>query len=153
MLGNLIPKFNNKNWIPGIIITSTLFTFTWGYLVYTGNIRSIWPLFGISNQLLAACALIIVTTMLIRMNRGRYSLCTAIPGLFMVVITMWAGYIQVTDNYVPNEQYLLATLTVIAMVLVLAVLIGAFRKWIYLMSIKGTVTDSYGEEVKELVKE
>ena len=153
MLGNLIPKFNNKNWIPGIIITSTLFTFTWGYLVYTGNIRSIWPLFGISNQLLAACALIIATTMLIRMNRGRYSLCTAIPGLFMVVITMWAGYIQVTDNYVPSGQYLLATLTVIAMALVLAVLIGAFRKWIYLMGIKSTVTDAYGEEVKELVKE
>ena len=153
MLGNVFPKFNNKNWLPGIIITSTAFTMTWGYLVYTGNIRSIWPLFGISNQLLAACALIIATTMLIRMNKGKYSLCTAIPGLFMVVITMWAGYMQVTDSYLPNGQYLLATLTIIAMVLVLAVLIGAFRKWIYLINIKGTVTDAYGEEVKELVEE
>jgi len=153
MLGHVFPKFSNKNWLPGIIITSTVFTFTWGYLVYTGNIRSIWPLFGISNQLLAACALIIATTMLIRMNKGKYSLCTAIPGLFMVVITMWAGYIQVMGSYIPNGQYLLATLTVIAMVLVLAVLIGAFRKWIYLINIKGTVIDAYGEEVKELVKE
>ena len=153
MLGHVFPKFNNKNWLPGIIITSTVFTFTWGYLVYTGNIRSIWPLFGISNQLLAACALIIATTMLLRMNRGKYSLCTAIPGLIMVVITMWAGYIQVTGSYIPNGQYLLATLTIIAMALVLAVLVGAFRKWIYLINIKGTVIDAYGEEVKELVKE
>lgn len=80
MLGSVMPKFNDKNWIPGIIISSLLFTFAWGYLVYTGNVSSIWPLFGISNQLLAACGLIVCTTMLIRMNRGKYALCSAIPG-------------------------------------------------------------------------
>src|SRR5690606_21384553 len=95
MLGNVIPKFNDKNWIPGILITSLLFTFSWGYLVYTGNVSSIWPLFGISNQLLAACGLIVCTTMLIRMNRGRYALCSAIAGIFMAVITLWAGYVKI----------------------------------------------------------
>jgi carbon starvation protein len=59
MIGRAIPKFNDKNWTPGIIISSLLFTFSWGYLVYTGNVSSIWPLFGISNQLLAACGLIV----------------------------------------------------------------------------------------------
>ncbi|WP_240466029.1 MULTISPECIES: carbon starvation protein A [Sphingobacterium] len=105
MLGNVVPQFKDKNWIPGILISSFLFTFAWGYLVYTGNVSSIWPLFGISNQLLAACGLIVCTTMLLRMDRGRYALCTAIPGIFMAIITFWAGYEQVFNTYIPNRQY------------------------------------------------
>ncbi|HCN52033.1 MAG TPA: carbon starvation protein A [Chryseobacterium sp.] len=152
MLGSVIPKFNDKNWIPGIIISSLLFTFAWGYLVYTGNVSSIWPLFGISNQLLAACGLIVCTTMLIRMNRGKYALCSAIPGVFMAIITFWAGYLQVATIYIPKEQYLLATLAVTAMILMLIVFIGAFRKWYELLKITTTKTDFYGEQVKELVE-
>lgn len=152
MLGSVIPKFNDKNWIPGIIISSLLFTFAWGYLVYTGNVSSIWPLFGISNQLLAACGLIVCTTMLIRMNRGKYALCSAIPGVFMVIITFWAGYLQVATIYIPKEQYLLAILAVTAMILMLIVFIGAFRKWYELLKITTTKTDFYGEQVKELVE-
>ncbi|MGG7471252.1 carbon starvation CstA family protein [Chryseobacterium arthrosphaerae] len=152
MLGSVMPKFNDKNWIPGIIISSLLFTFAWGYLVYTGNVSSIWPLFGISNQLLAACGLIVCTTMLIRMNRGKYAFCSAIPGVFMAIITFWAGYLQVTTIYIPKGQYLLAALAVTAMVLMLIVFIGAFRKWYQLLKITTTETDFYGEQVKELVE-
>jgi len=152
MLGSVIPKFNDKNWTPGIIISSLLFTFAWGYLVFTGNVSSIWPLFGISNQLLAACGLIVCTTMLIRLNRGKYALCSAIPGVFMAIITFWAGYIQVIDIYIPKQQYLLATLAVVAMVLMLVVFVGAFRKWYQLLKIKTSHTDFYGETVKELVE-
>jgi carbon starvation protein len=152
MLGGVIPSFKNKNWMPGIIISSALFTFAWGYLVFTGNVSSIWPLFGISNQLLAACGLIVCTTMLIRMNRGKYALCTAIPGVFMAIITFWAGYSQVVNIYIPNNQHLLAGLAILAMFLMLIVFIGAFRKWNSLIKIKTTIVDSYGEEVKELVE-
>lgn len=152
MLGSVIPKFNDKNWTPGIIISSLLFTFAWGYLVFTGNVSSIWPLFGISNQLLAACGLIVCTTMLIRLNRGKYALCSAIPGVFMAIITFWAGYIQIMDIYIPKQQYLLATLAVVAMVLMLIVFVGAFRKWYQLLKIKTSHTDFYGETVKELVE-
>ena len=152
MLGGVIPSFKNKNWMPGVIISSALFTFAWGYLVFTGNVSSIWPLFGISNQLLAACGLIVCTTMLIRMNRGKYALCTAIPGIFMAGITFWAGYLQVKDMYMPNEQYLLAGLAVLAMVLMLVVFVGAFRKWSNLLKMKTQYVDQYGETVKELVE-
>lgn len=152
MLGSVIPKFNDKNWMPGIIISSLLFTFAWGYLVFTGNVSSIWPLFGISNQLLAACGLIVCTTMLIRLNRGKYALCSAIPGVFMAIITFWAGYIQVTSIYMPKGQYLLATLAVVAMALMLIVFIGAFRKWYQLLKINKSEIDFYGESVKELVE-
>ncbi|AZA80323.1 carbon starvation protein A [Chryseobacterium sp. G0186] len=152
MLGSVVPKFNDKNWIPGIIISSLLFTFAWGYLVYTGNVNSIWPLFGISNQLLAACGLIVCTTMLIRMKRGKYALCSAIPGVFMAGITFWAGYIQVTAIYIPKGQYLLGVLAATAMILMLIVFIGAFRKWYHLLKINTTEIDHYGEAVKELVE-
>jgi Carbon starvation protein, predicted membrane protein len=153
MLGRVAPKFNDKNWTPGIILTSALFTSIWGYLVYTGNIGSIWPLFGISNQLLAACALIVCTTMLLRMNKGWYSLCTAVPGVFMAIITFWAGFLQIRDNYLPDNKYLLTVLAIIAMCLMMFVFVHAFIKWTKLIRMKRTVTDEYGENVKELVKE
>jgi len=152
MLGGVIPRFNDKNWTPGIIISSLIFTFSWGYLVYTGNVSSIWPLFGISNQLLAACGLIVCTTMLIRMNRGRYALCSAIPGVFMAVITFWAGYEQVSKVYLPKGQYLLAVLAILAMLLMLLVFVNTFKRWFKLLQINTGETDLYGDRVKELVE-
>lgn len=152
MLGNIVPKFNDKSWMPGIIISSLLFTFSWGYLVYTGNVSSIWPLFGISNQLLAACGLIVCTTMLIRMNRKKYALCAAIPGVFMALITFWAGYEQVMNVYLPKEQYLLSSLAILAMVLMFIVFINTFRRWHRLLNMKADKVDYYGDTVKELVE-
>lgn len=151
MLGGVIPRFKNPNWMPGVWIASFLFTFSWGYLVYTGNVSSIWPLFGISNQLLAACGLIVCTTMLIRLNRKKYALCAAVPGVFMAVITFWAGYLQVFDIYLPSGQYLLAGLAVLAMVLMAVVFVSAFWKWSGLMRMPADKTDPYHEQVKEIV--
>lgn len=153
MLGKVYAPFGDKNWVPGIVITSLAFTSMWGYLVYTGNISNIWPLFGMSNQLLAACALIVCTSMLLRMNRGKYCLVTAIPGIFMTVVTFWAGYLQLTTDYIPNGKYLLAALACLVMVLMVFVIVGTFRRWTELMEIKTLVTDSYGESVRELAEE
>lgn len=153
LLGHVAPKFNDKDWMPGVIVSSAIFTFLWGYLLYTGNIGSIWPLFGMSNQLLAACALIVSTTMLLRLNRGKLALLTAIPGLFMAFITFWAGYLQVTTVYLPKNQMLLAVLACIVMVLMIIIFIGAFRKWAELMSIKTTIKDEYGDDVRQLAEE
>ncbi len=152
MLGSVIPKFRDKDWMPGVIVASFLFTFAWGYLVYTGNVSSIWPLFGISNQLLAACGLIVCTTMLLRMDRGKYALCAAVPGVMMALVTFWAGYLQVANIYLPAGDYLLASLAIIAMALMLIVFISAFRKWYELSKKVPTEVDFYGEKVKELVE-
>ncbi|WP_409530506.1 carbon starvation CstA family protein [Sphingobacterium siyangense] len=151
MLGGVFPAFKDKDWKPGVWLCSAIFTFSWGYLVFTGNVSSIWPLFGISNQLLAACGLIVCTTMLIRMNRGKYALITAIPGVFMAGITFWAGYLQVIDIYLPKGQLLLAFLAILAMLLMLLVFIGTFRKWYQLFKIEAKFIDQNGESVKELV--
>ncbi|MFA6413297.1 MAG: carbon starvation CstA 5TM domain-containing protein [Syntrophales bacterium] len=61
MLGKVLPRFAETHWIPGLLITGVIFTSAWGYLVYTGDISTIWPLFGLSNQLPASSGLIIVT--------------------------------------------------------------------------------------------
>jgi carbon starvation protein len=163
LVGRVIPKFSDPDWKLGPIIAGAVFTFVWGYLVYTGDIGSIWPLFGISNQLLASCALIVCTTMFIRMNRGKLALTTAIPGIIMAFVTLWAGYIQVfgttlssgayLKGYFDKGQVLLGVLGIVIMILMVIVFIGAFKRWTELLKIKGTLKDSYGEVVKEIVVE
>jgi len=101
--------------------------------VYTGDITTIWPLFGMSNQLLATCALIVGTTMIIHMGKARYAWITAVPGLLMVPITMSAGYLNITTNYLPKGLYLLAVLSAVLMVLMAVVFLEAFRKWYQLL--------------------
>ena len=153
MIGKFIPKFLEKRWMPGIIITSFLFTFSWGYLVYTGDISTIWPLFGMSNQLLASSGLIIGTTMIIRMNKAKYAWITAVPGIFMAFITMYAGYLNVVDNFLPKKLYLLTSLSIIIMVLMVIVFVGAIKRWLELLKVKTTVWDESGEKVLEVVPE
>jgi len=153
MVGRVIPKFEEKRWWPGIIITSGLFTGAWGYLVYTGDITTIWPLFGMSNQLLAATGLIIGTTMILRMNKAKYAWITAVPGIFMVFVTMIAGYESIVGNYLPKQLYLLTVMAIIVMALMAIVIVGAVRKWYELLQIKTPVTDEYGEQVLAIVVE
>jgi carbon starvation protein len=132
IIGRVIPKFSEKRWIPGIVFTSALFTLIWGYLVYTGDIRTIWPLFGMSNQLLAACALIVGTTMIIGMGKLKYAWITAVPGILMLPVTMTAGYYLVQTNF-QKGNYLLVSLAVALMTLMAIVFVLAFRKW-YLLA-------------------
>ncbi|MGO9020324.1 MAG: carbon starvation protein A [Syntrophobacteraceae bacterium] len=131
IIGRAIPAFSQKKSIPVIVFTSALFTFFWGYLVYTGNISTIWPLFGMSNQLLAACALIVGTTMIMAMGKMRYSWITAVPGIFMLPVTMTAGYYLVIANY-NHGNYLLVGLAASLMTMMAIVFVLAFRKWFIL---------------------
>jgi len=147
MFGKVIPKFSERRWVPGIIISGGLFTFFWGYLVYTGDISTIWPLFGMSNQLLASSALIIVTTMLIRMGKAKYMWVTALPGILMAFITMYAGYLNITVVYIPKHLYLLTTLASIVMAMIVVVLFGSIKRWFELLQVKERVKDIWGDSV------
>ena len=153
MMGKVWPKFADKEWWPGIVITSVIFTGAWGYLVYSGDISSIWPLFGICNQLLASVTLLIGTTVILRLNKTKYAPITGVPGILMTIITMWAGCWLVINQYLPAGQYLLATLSVLVMLLMLFVIIGTIRRWLVLLNIKTTVKDDHGVEVKAIVAE
>ncbi len=147
MFGKIMPKFSEKKWLPGIIIAGGLFTFSWGYLVYTGNISTIWPLFGMSNQLLASSALIIVTTMLIRIGKAKYMWVTAIPGIFLAFVTMYAGYLNIAVVYLPKQLYLLTTLASIVMFMMVIVFVGTIKRWFELLQVKERVKDIWGDLV------
>ena len=151
MLGKVYKPFADNDWKPGVILTGALFTSAWGYLVYTGDISTIWPLFGMANQLLATCALIVGTTMLIRLGRARYAWVTAVPGLLVYPMVMWAGYLNVTTNYLPKGAYLLLTLSIVLMLLITTVFVSAFVRWSNLLKISEKVTDPFGDHVLALV--
>ena len=153
MVGKVWPRFADKDWWPGIIITSAVFTGAWGYLVYSGDIGSIWPLFGICNQLLASVTLLIGTTVIIRMNHVKYAWTTGAPGILMTFITFWAGIWLIINQYLPSGQYLLAFLSALVMCLMLFVIVGVLRRWMVLLNIHTTVKDKYGVEVKTIVEE
>ncbi|BEH09101.1 MULTISPECIES: carbon starvation CstA family protein [Geobacter] len=85
-------------WLPGIIATSLMVVVAWSYLIWSGNVSTIWPMFGVSNQLLAAIALGIGTTVLIKGGKVRYAWTTALPMAFMYVTTFAASW-QLTGSF------------------------------------------------------
>lgn len=129
LFSQVAPAFGNKEWKPGLVFSGALFTVAWGYLACTGKSGEIWPLFGLSNQLLASCALLSGATLLLRLKRGRLALFAAIPGLALAAVTLWAGGLLVAQNYLPGGQYLLAGLGGVIMAFMACVLVGVFRKW------------------------
>jgi carbon starvation protein len=90
-LGKVHPKFEQTDWLPGAALATALVTLGWGVLVLTGSVSTIWPMFGIANQLLSVVALTLVTTWLVNTGRARYAPLTILPMLFVTTTTMTAG--------------------------------------------------------------
>jgi carbon starvation protein len=103
-VGNIIPAFKEtKSWV-GNIVGSALACLLWGYLLYAGvidpygGIYTMWPLFGTTNQMLAAMALIFCTVILFKMKRGRYAWVTIVPTVWLLACTVTAGLEKVFDS-------------------------------------------------------
>jgi len=114
------------------ILTSLIVCFAWGYLVYKNDISTIWPMFGVANQLLAALALAIGTSFILSTNKPRYALVTFLPFCFMLATTVTAGLWNIFEVYWPKgtfDGYLNALLCAIMIVLVLTTAVDAAIRW------------------------
>ncbi|MDB4985958.1 MAG: carbon starvation protein [Myxococcaceae bacterium] len=139
--GKFSPKFARADWLPGSLISTSVVVLAWGYLVWTGSVATIWPMLGISNQLLACIALCAATTLTINRGRARYAWVTLLPLSFVGVATETAGYQLIRDQFYPKlicspdadkvfQGWLLSSLCVLAMAALVFIFLDSARKWL-----------------------
>jgi carbon starvation protein len=132
------PEFARHDWLPGSLATSGAIVLGWGVLIWGGSISTLWPMFGVANQLLACVALCVATSILFNTGKGRYSWTTILPLAFISVTTLTAGWMSVAGNFWPmtrdparsTQGWVDTILTSVLMLAAVVVLIASTRKWL-----------------------
>jgi carbon starvation protein len=132
VLGKAYKPFANPAWLPGNLVSTGLIVAAWGYMIYTGSISTIWPLFGTGNQLLATIALAVATTFLVNMGKARYAWVTAIPMVFVGGTTLTAAVFSIRDIFwpmamKPGTQFTGYLDTVLMTIFIIGVLLVVFE--------------------------
>jgi carbon starvation protein len=136
--GRFHKKLEEPTWLPGSIVTSALVVMAWAAFIWSGSISTIWPMFGVANQLLAAVALCVATTIIINSGRARYAWVTIMPLAFVSTTTLVAGFKSITDIFWPLTQkpetsvqgIVNTSLTAIIMVAAVVIMLDSIRRWV-----------------------
>ncbi|AZV62803.1 carbon starvation protein CstA [Peribacillus frigoritolerans] len=132
--GEFYKPLKRVDWLPGNIFASALSCFIWGYLLYSGDIGSIWALFGVSNQLMASIGLIIGATVVLKIADKRWYIWTClVPLAYLYVTVNVAGYWMVKNVYLNPDSagfsILNGILSITMLILGLIILVAALKKW------------------------
>jgi carbon starvation protein len=148
--GQFYAPMSKQEWLPGSVVSTLLVVSAWGYFIWTGSISTIWPMFGIANQLLASVALAVGTTIMINSGKARYAWVTLLPLSFVAVTTLTAGVLSVRTNFWPMaigpnpsqhfQGYLNTSLTIMMMVSVIVILANAAWRWIQVLTGRIAIT-------------
>jgi len=138
-LGKIWKPLGNLDWLPASMLATALVVFGWSYFIWSGSVETIWPMFGMANQLLAVIALCVVTTALVNAGRGRYAPISIIPMLFVATTTTTTGYYEITGKFMSMiksgkadlvlKGWLNIGLTVMLLTCVAVILVSAVIKW------------------------
>jgi carbon starvation protein len=141
-IGRAWEKFGETSWLPGAVVSSAAIVAGWSYFILTGTISTIWPMFGVANQLLACTALAVGTTVLLReAKKPVYALLTLAPLTFVGTTTISAGVESIRTLYLPmiampgkphTTGMVNAVVTSLLLVGVVSVLVGSAFKWVSL---------------------
>ncbi len=131
-IGRVYQPFERPDWLPGSLIATSLVVIGWAYFIYTGSVSTIWPMFGIANQLLAVVALAVGTTVIINSGQVKYVWVTVVPMVFVATTTLTAGYFSIVDIFYPKHNFqgnLNIALTLIMMSCLLIILADCAWHW------------------------
>ncbi|MFA6030460.1 MAG: carbon starvation protein A [Elusimicrobiota bacterium] len=133
VLGHAWAPFARTDWWPGTLLTSALVSGAWCAMLLMGNVTTIWPMFGVANQLLSAIALAVGTTFILkRAAKPVYALTTFLPCLFMLATTTCAGILNIRNVYLPRGDFqgrLNVALTVVMLALVAVIATTSALSW------------------------
>ena len=128
LFGTMYKPFKQKTTF-NLVLFSALMSVTWGALLYSGNISTIWPLFGVANQSLAAIAFAIGTSVLLELNKKKYIAITIVPMAFITITTTVASFENIFNNYIPNGKTALTVLSFIIMAMLATLLYECIKSW------------------------
>ena len=131
--GHLWKPLGDRSRWGNTILFSALFSAAWGWLLYTGDVKTIWPLFGVANQMLGIIAFGVGTAFLIRNGKARYLWVTLLPMAFVLTTTLTAAVLNITGNFWPKKNYLLTGISVVLILLVVTVTVESIAAWIRLL--------------------
>ena len=152
--GRIWKPMERSDWLPGTLISTGLVVGSWGFFIWTGNISTIWPMFGTANQLLAGVALAVATAAIINAGKVRYVWVSLVPLVFVATTTLYAGWLNIFDNFIPlmktPGQTLIGainvSLTAVIMVCAVIILSESGRRT-YRVLVRGIYT-VHGHEIR-----